>query len=117
MGAGKTQFVKGLARAMGIKEEVVSPTFEIEVEYSAKAGSSNKDIKLGHYDAWRLESSKELDDIGVGRKITDKSIIAIEWADRVADLIRKYNEEAIVIWVKIEYRKEEKHRLISWGVL
>jgi len=107
MGAGKTQFTKGLARAMGIKEEVVSPTFSLELDYG----------RLVHLDAWRIQSGEELENLGLKKKISDKSILAVEWADRVADTIRKYNEEAVVVWVKITYAKEENERLISWGVV
>ena len=107
MGAGKTQFVKGLGRAIGIKEEIVSPTYSIEEVYQEK---------LFHIDAWRIESTEELANLGFSQKITDKSIIAIEWAERVIDEIRKFNEEAVIIWVKISYGKAENERLISWGI-
>ena len=113
MGAGKTQFTKGLARAMGIKDEVVSPTYDLELSYK----SSVLSLQLTHIDAWRMESSQELKDLNFTKTITDKSIVAIEWADRVADEIRKYNEEAIIIWVKIKYGKLENDRLVSWGIL
>jgi L-threonylcarbamoyladenylate synthase len=121
MGVGKTQFVKGLARGIGIKEGVVSPTFDIELDYENK----KRKIKLAHIDAWRMSSEKEVVDLQFDKKINEKSIVAIEWADRVADYIRSYNEEAIIIWVKIEYpsykRKpqsvSENERLISWGVI
>lgn len=113
MGSGKTQFVKGLARGTGIKEKVVSPTFNIELDYENK----KRKIKIVHIDVWRMSSDKELLDLQFESKIDDKSIIAIEWADKVADLIRKYNEEAIIIWVKIEYSTDsENERLISWGI-
>ena len=108
MGAGKTQFVKGLGRAMGIKEEVVSPTYNLEEEYEGG--------KLHHIDAWRMASGSELIELGFVKKINNKSIIAIEWAEKVSEEIRKYNEEAIIIWVKIKYLPAggENERLISW---
>jgi L-threonylcarbamoyladenylate synthase len=111
MGAGKTQFTKGLARAMGIKELVTSPTFALENEYQ------NGSKKLFHFDAWRLEKSDELNALGFSDLIKNKSIIAIEWAERVTDTIRKFDDEAIVIWIKIEFGKKENERLISWGNL
>lgn len=107
MGVGKTEFTKGLAKAMGIKKEVTSPTFNL----------INKYKNLVHIDAWRMESDSELEDLGIERTISDKSVIAVEWADRVADIIRRYNEEAIVVWVKIKYGKSENDRLINWGNL
>jgi len=109
MGAGKTIFTKGLAKAMGIEELVTSPTFAIENEYQ-----SDKE-KLFHFDAWRLNKSDEMKALGFEDLIKNKSVISIEWAERVADIIREFDDEAIIIWVKINYGKEENERLISWG--
>lgn len=113
LGAGKTQFVKGLARAMGIKNEVTSPTFNLINHYPLLFTP----YSLLHLDAWRLESSAELESLGFAKNISDKSVVAIEWADRVADAIRRYHEEAIIVWVKIKYGKSKNDRLISWGTL
>jgi len=110
MGAGKTQFTKGLARAMGITELVTSPTFALENEYT-----EGKE-KLFHFDAWRMKDSKELRALEFENLIKNKSVISIEWAERVADEIRKFDDDAIIVWVKIKYGKEEDERLISWGV-
>jgi L-threonylcarbamoyladenylate synthase len=106
MGAGKTQFTKGLARAMGIEEEVVSPTYNLELDYQDK---------LIHIDAWRMANGDELKNLGFKKRISDKSVLAIEWAERVSGEIRKYNEEAVIVWVKIEYGKNETERIISWS--
>ena len=106
MGAGKTQFTKGLARAMGIKEEVVSPTFNLVLEYP----------HLSHFDAWRLQDSSELEALELTKMLEDKNmVVAIEWAERVADIIKKYRDQTVIVWVKIGYGKRENERLISWG--
>lgn len=108
MGAGKTVFVKGLAKAMGIKENIVSPSYDLLNTYGV----------LAHIDTWRMANpNEELSDLGTKNFISDKSVIAIEWADRAVEEIRKYADDAIIIWVKIEYGKEENERLISWGNL
>jgi tRNA threonylcarbamoyladenosine biosynthesis protein TsaE len=121
MGAGKTQFTKGLAKAMGIKDEIVSPTFNLELQYLTPIPSpilgEGKLTSLIHMDAWRLQNGEELENLGIKQNISDKSVMAIEWADRVADTIRKYNEEAVIIWVKIEYGKEENERKIFWQTI
>ena len=114
MGAGKTHFIKGLGRAMGIKEEIISPTFNLELVYQLP---SLPVAQFNHMDAWRMQDGQELENLGFRGLINDKSVMAIEWADRVADTIRKYNEEAVVVWVKIEYGEKENERRISWGVL
>ncbi|MFI5240979.1 MAG: L-threonylcarbamoyladenylate synthase [Microgenomates group bacterium] len=113
MGAGKTQFVKGLAKAMGVTEQVVSPTYDLELIYK----SDKESIDLIHIDTWRMTDPTEFEDLGVKNLISDRSVLAIEWADKVTEEIRKYADDAIVIWVKIEYGKEENDRLISSGAL
>ncbi len=110
MGTGKTIFTKGLARAMGITELVTSPTFALENEYVTGKR------KLYHFDAWRIKDSKELTALGFESLIKNKSVIAIEWAERVADIIREFDDEAIIIWVNLMYGKKDNERLISWGV-
>lgn len=116
MGSGKTQFTKGLARAMGITELVTSPTYSLENRYSIlDTGDS-----LTHIDAWRMENSNELKALGFENLIKDKSVIAIEWAERVADIIREFDDEAIIIWINLKYpstssRRSANERAISWG--
>lgn len=106
MGVGKTQFVKGLARAMGITEQVVSPSYDLLSSYRS----------LVHIDTWRmLNPNEEIEGLDIKNLITDKSVLAIEWADRALEAIKKYSNDAIIIWVKIGYGKNIKDRLISWG--
>jgi L-threonylcarbamoyladenylate synthase len=108
MGVGKTIFVKGLAKAMGITEKVTSPSYDLLNNYCT----------LNHIDTWRmLNPNEEIKDIGSFKLIKDKSIVAIEWADRAINEIRKYTDDAIIIWVKIKYGKGINDRLISWGNL
>lgn len=114
MGAGKTQFTKGLARAMGISEIITSPTFSLVEEYNVPKSK----LELQHFDAWRLTDSSEMEALGFLKMVEDKNmVISIEWAERVADIIKKYRDQAIVVWVKIEYGRGENDRLISWGNL
>ncbi len=118
MGSGKTQFTKGLGKVLGIKEEIVSPTFNLVIEYG----------KLTHIDTWRLQKSEGLETLGFLKTVEDKNmVIAIEWADRVMSEIKKQREHALIIWVKIKYLPREASakwggntdnlRLISWGTL
>lgn len=76
LGAGKTAFVRGLARGIGAKpEDVSSPTFTIIQEY---AGTS---LTLYHVDLYRLEPA-EIDDLGLEELVAGDGIVAIEWAER-----------------------------------
>jgi len=112
MGAGKTIFTKGLAKALGVKEEIVSPTYDLLIEYQTQ-----EKVSLVHIDTWRMIEPSEIEEVKLKDKISDHSVIAIEWADKVEEIIRKYNEEAIVIWVKIECTNKENQRKIFWGIL
>lgn len=114
MGAGKTIFTKGLALAMGINDTVTSPTFSLMNEYS---GNKKQGSFLTHIDAWRMSSEEELSQLGFENFIKNRSVVSIEWAERVADTIREFDDEAIIIWVKLLYGKSENERLISWGAI
>lgn len=81
LGAGKTIFVKGLAKRLGIKEEIESPTFIFVREYPSE-------IPLYHFDLYRINDSNELDELGFFDYIERNGIIAIEWAEKVKDLIK-----------------------------
>lgn len=114
MGAGKTQFVKGLARAMGITENIASPSYDLLLTHNAQ------DINcfLTHIDTWRMiNPDEELKDLDIRNLINNNNVIAIEWADRAVTEIKTYSDDAIIIWVKIEYKNNENERLISWGNL
>lgn len=109
MGVGKTQFTKGLVKAMGIKDLVTSPSFALENEYGKGQN------KLFHFDAWRIEDQNELSALGFEELIKDKSVVVIEWAEKVTDIVRDFDDEALIIWIKIEFGKNKNDRLIKWG--
>jgi len=76
LGAGKTAFVRGLARGLGADpEDVSSPTFTIVQEYAAPA------MTLYHVDLYRLEPA-EIEDLGLDDLVSAGGVVAIEWADR-----------------------------------
>ena len=75
LGAGKTVFVKGLARGLGIGDDIASPTFVIEQVYEGPA-------RLKHVDAYRLGSAEELGRAGVTVE-GDEGLVAVEWAEKV----------------------------------
>jgi len=76
LGAGKTAFVRGMARGIGADpDDVSSPTFTIVQEYAGRSAT------LYHVDLYRLESA-EIDDLGLDDLASSDGIVAIEWAER-----------------------------------
>lgn len=81
LGAGKTQFVQGLAAGMGITDNIVSPTFNLVINYEGESKV------LNHFDLYRLEDPSQLEDIDYYSQIDSDTdgVSCIEWADRFPD--------------------------------
>ena len=78
LGSGKTTFVQGFAKGLGVKEKVLSPTFVIMKKYG----------NFYHIDCYRLENSKELLELGWDKIMSNsQNIILIEWPERVKDIL------------------------------
>ncbi len=89
LGAGKTVFTKGLAKGLGINQNVSSPTFNIMRLYEIRESASNKDIKkFCHIDAYRIENEFEVIDVGAEDFIGQKdTVTVIEWADKIREIL------------------------------
>ena len=81
LGAGKTAFVRGMARGLGITQRVTSPTFTIVNDYEGGR------LPLFHFDLYRLGSSDELFDIGWEDFLRRGGICAVEWSENVTDAL------------------------------
>jgi len=93
LGAGKTTFVQGFLRGMGIRRRAPSPTFVIVRRYRAPRAGSGAVRKEGvpqifHMDAYRLKDASHLAALGFGEMLRDpRNIVLIEWGERIKDAI------------------------------
>ncbi len=81
LGAGKTQWVKGLAAGLGSDAVVTSPTFTLIHEYGGGR------LPLYHVDCYRLEKPEELLGIGIDDYMDGRGVLVIEWADKFPELV------------------------------
>lgn len=85
LGAGKTAFTQALARALGVTDDVTSPTFVLEKVYAVPEASHGF-VRLVHIDAYRLNSAPELAPLGFAEVMREPSnLVVLEWPERVAD--------------------------------
>lgn len=81
LGAGKTHFVKGLAKGLGVTDVITSPTFALHNSYEGR-------LTLNHFDFYRIDSSEEVAILGLDEFFYHKhAVSAIEWSENVKDLL------------------------------
>lgn len=100
LGAGKTTFVQGLARGLGIQESVTSPTFAILALHRGEGGT------LIHVDAYRLESGRALEDLMIDDFLVAPWWVAIEWPSKVADWL-----PAGALHLELGHTPERRHTI------
>ena len=103
LGAGKTAFTRGLARGLGYREPVTSPTYTIVNEYLGGR------LPLFHFDMYRLASSDDLWDIGWEDYLERGGVCAVEWSENVDDAMEN------AIYVTIYKTGEESRRIVIEG--
>ena len=81
LGTGKTRFIKGVCKGLGVREHVASPTFTLLNEYSGR------EMNVFHFDFYRIKTISELDEIGFDEYLYGDGVCLIEWADRVKALL------------------------------
>jgi len=80
LGSGKTAFVQGLAKGLDVPADyyITSPTFTLINQYPGR-------LPLLHVDLYRLETVQDLEDIGLDELLYDQAVLAVEWADKLAE--------------------------------
>ncbi len=106
LGAGKTQFAKGIARGLEINQPITSPTFSLIKEYSHQHGI------FYHIDAWRI-NQESFQQLNLGQYIQPGNVIAVEWIQKGKSEIDKWRENPLVklILVEINHLGKETRRI------
>jgi len=113
LGAGKTHFVKGLAGALGITDNITSPTFVLMKKYKIRKKAGTVPAFAGgktlffHIDCYRIHDSEDARQIGLDKILENpRAIVAVEWAERIAEIIpRPYWE------ISFEHVGENRRRI------
>jgi tRNA threonylcarbamoyladenosine biosynthesis protein TsaE len=106
LGGGKTTFLKGLAKGLGVKQVITSPTFVLMKVYTTNQGHIRQFV---HVDCYRIPGT-EFSKIGLNDYLGDHhTIVAIEWADKLKVRGKK------IININFQHGKHENERIISWS--
>ncbi|GHU98653.1 tRNA (adenosine(37)-N6)-threonylcarbamoyltransferase complex ATPase subunit type 1 TsaE [Spirochaetia bacterium] len=107
LGAGKTCFTKGIGRALGVREEVTSPTYTIVSEYPSP-------IPLYHIDAYRLSGDDDFESLGGSEILYGGGVSVIEWSERIPGSIPN---TALVIELELSGGDNRNIRILNAGPL
>ena len=102
LGAGKTCFTRGLARGLGFKGDVSSPTFALVNEY--RGGR----LDLFHFDMYRVEGWDDLYSTGFFDYISENGVIAVEWSENISGIL-----DEKTIFIDIRQAKSQNSRIIT----
>jgi tRNA threonylcarbamoyladenosine biosynthesis protein TsaE len=78
LGAGKTVIAKGIARGLGIEEQIISPTYTIVSEY--RSGT----VPLHHVDLYRIEGTEQMENLGLEDIVRGNGVVVVEWGEKLA---------------------------------
>jgi tRNA threonylcarbamoyladenosine biosynthesis protein TsaE len=101
LGAGKTAFVQGFGRGLGVDEPITSPTFTLAHEYEGR-------LHVHHVDVYRLEHLAEVFDIGLPELLDDDAVVIVEWGDVIVPAIPNDYLE-----VRLELGDDDDDRVIT----
>lgn len=110
LGAGKTTFVKGVARALGVDDRVTSPTFTMVRQYAAR--NDRGIVTVHHADVYRVTTLAEVRDLDLGELVEEDAVALVEWGDVAASIFGRD-----VLTVDFVVREDESRVLDVAGAL
>lgn len=112
LGAGKTHFVKGLAKGLGITADVSSPTFAILNNYPKTAPAGLAIEQLNHFDVYRVHDEAEILDLGFEETIYSDDIAVIEWSSLIPGILP---EDNLKVQIRHGVKPDERIIVINWS--
>lgn len=108
LGSGKTTFIQGFLRGLGIKKKITSPTFVLVKNYELRIKNYGKYKHAYHIDCYRIKKASELLKLGLKEILGNfQNIVLIEWAEKIQGALPKNT-----IWLKFEHGSKENIRVI-----
>jgi len=113
LGAGKTCFTKGIAHGLGVAkaDKITSPSFVLGNLYKGR------NLSLFHFDAYRLNKPEELFRLGLGDVLAGKTVMVLEWADKLLPLMAKNQRPKRIIKVIFKVSGKSRRFLTFSGLL
>jgi tRNA threonylcarbamoyladenosine biosynthesis protein TsaE len=122
LGAGKTTFTKGVARALGVKERVTSPTFTMVRQHGCHNSQGIK--TLHHGDMYRIESAGEVADLALGELVEEEGVAVVEWGELASEIFgpgaisihfEVHEDESRTLSVHGEFDETRQHEFVEWA--
>lgn len=105
LAAGKTTFTKGIAKSLGVEDEITSPTFCLVSEYRGKK------MDLYHMDVYRLDGAEDFKNLGVDDLIYGNGISVIEWSEKIEKVLPK---KSIIVEISSQSDGSRKIKIENW---
>lgn len=112
LGAGKTAFTAGIAKGLGIRGVIASPTFTILIEHTKQDPQTGMKLPLYHFDAYRLSSECDFYDLGFDEYFSFGGVCVIEWAGLIRPAIPP---EAIWITLRQGFQELSDQRIVTFA--
>ena len=106
LGAGKTHFAKGIARGLGIKRRILSPTFIFIRSYTITV--NRKPLTFNHVDLYRGQTKEDFRSLGLEDVFSSDSIVVVEWAEKISEILPK---KRIDVTISVENETERRIKI------